>query len=326
MGRTSKSVLIHFMSDTLPESVNFFGSVFAVYSFRPKVEACTNCRRTGHRRDVCPEPMRSHCLDCGQHHQADQQCSPTCIACGGSHRTGDRLCRRKYQRGPAQRTGTSTPLQYQATPDFQLEQASFPPLTPAFGEDQTRSKSPRRNTPPMSSTVKQDSQKVSCANSVSHCSSSRSDSRDLYYQATIDRLTKENQDLKQQMSLILERLNALTHAKSATPTTCKEPVEIHDSPHTESGDHSELNPSLAEGCPPRKKRTLESTNDVSEVSTQALEAHINKVEQRVDLGFTQIAERFARLEQLITDLTTISCPRPRPHHYLLPPHHDFSSL
>ncbi|KAL1424166.1 hypothetical protein MTO96_003661 [Rhipicephalus appendiculatus] len=147
MGRTSKSVLIHFMSDTLPESVKFFGSVFAVYSFRPKVEACTNCRRTGHRRDVCPEPMRSHCLDRGQQHQADQQCSPTCIACGGSHRTGDRLCRRKYQRGTAQRTRTSTPLQYQTTPDFQLEQASFPPLKSAFGEDQTRSKSPRRNTP-----------------------------------------------------------------------------------------------------------------------------------------------------------------------------------
>ncbi|KAL1442611.1 hypothetical protein MTO96_046336 [Rhipicephalus appendiculatus] len=126
MGRTSKSVLIHFMSVTLPESVKFFGSVFGVYSFRPKVEACTNCRRTGHRRDVCPEPMCSHCLDCGQQHQADKQCSPTCIACGGSHRTGDRLCRRKYQRGTAQRTRTSTPLQYQTTSDFQLEQASFP--------------------------------------------------------------------------------------------------------------------------------------------------------------------------------------------------------
>ncbi|KAL1444630.1 hypothetical protein MTO96_029732 [Rhipicephalus appendiculatus] len=85
MGHTSKSLLIHFMSDTLPESVKFFGSVFGVYSFRPKVEACTNCRRTGHRRDVCPEPMRSHCLVCRQQHQADQQCSPTCIACGGSH-------------------------------------------------------------------------------------------------------------------------------------------------------------------------------------------------------------------------------------------------
>lgn len=313
MGRTSKSVLIHFMSDTLPESVKFFGSVFGVYSFRPKVEACTNCRRTGHRRDVCPEPMRSHCLDCGQQHPADQQCSPICIACGGDHRTGDRLCRRKYQRGTTERTRTSTPHQQQTTPDFQVDQASFPPLTSATGEGRTGSKSPRRNTPPMLPTVNQDSQKVSCVDSVSHHSNSRSDSRDLYYQSTIDRLTKENQDLKRQMSLILERLNALTHVKSAQPTTCQEPVEIRDSLHTDSGDNSEIHHSLAEDCPPRKKRTLESTSDVSDTSAQALEEHINKVEQRMDHGFAQIAERFARLEQVITDLTTkLLAPAPSP--------------
>ncbi|KAH7944216.1 hypothetical protein HPB52_017420 [Rhipicephalus sanguineus] len=130
MGRTSKSVLIHFMSDTLPE------------------------------RDVCPEPMRLHCLDCGQQHPADQQCSPICIACGGDHRTGDRLCRRIYQRGTTERTRTSTPHQQQTTPDFQVDQASFPPLTSATGEGRTGSKSPRRNTPPMLPTVNQDSQKV----------------------------------------------------------------------------------------------------------------------------------------------------------------------
>ncbi|KAH7943474.1 hypothetical protein HPB52_008881 [Rhipicephalus sanguineus] len=277
MGRTSKSVLIHFMSDTLPESVKFFGSVFGVYSFRPK------------------------------------QCSPICIACGGDHRTGDRLCRRKYQRGTTERTRTSTPHQQQTTPDFQVDQASFPPLTSATGEGRTGSKSPRRNTPPMLPTVNQDSQKVSCVDSVSHHSNSRSDSRDLYYQSTIDRLTKENQDLKRQMSLILERLNALTHVKSAQPTTCQEPVEIRDSLHTDSGDHSEIHHSLAEDCPPRKKRTLESTSDVSDTSAQALEAHINKVEQRMDHGFAQIVERFARLEQVITDLTTkLLAPAPPP--------------
>ncbi|KAH6931131.1 hypothetical protein HPB50_022275 [Hyalomma asiaticum] len=147
MGRTSKSVLIHFMSDRLPESVKFFGSVFAVYPFRPKVEACTNCRRIGHPRDVCPEPTRSHCPDCGQQHPVDHQCSPTCIVCGGDHRTGDRLCRRKYQRGSAQRTRTPRPPQRHMTPELQLGQASFPPLTPEAGNDQTRSKSPRRDVP-----------------------------------------------------------------------------------------------------------------------------------------------------------------------------------
>ncbi|KAH6929866.1 hypothetical protein HPB50_006429 [Hyalomma asiaticum] len=325
MGRTSKSVLIHFMSDRLPESVKFFGSVFAIYPFRPKVEACTNCRRIGHRRDVCPEPTRSHCPDCGQQHPVDHQCSPTCIVCGGDHRTGDRLCRRKYQRGSAQRTRTPRPPQRHMTPELQLDQASFPPLTPEAGNDQTRSKSPRRDVPTGWPPARQALQQVSWADSVSHRSSTRSDPRDLYYQGTIEQLTKENQDLKQQMSLILERLNALTHSKSAPPVMRDDPAETHDPVTANSSDRSETDQPPAEDCPPRKKRVLADSSDVSDTSAQALSEHINKVEQRVDLGFTQIAERFARMEQVISDLTSKLLP-PAPTSSSSPPHHGPSPL
>ncbi|KAH8038507.1 hypothetical protein HPB51_001680 [Rhipicephalus microplus] len=213
MGHTSKSMLIHFMSDTFSESVKFFGSAFGVYSFRPKVEACTNCRQTGqHCRDVCPEPMRFHCLDCGQQRSADQQCSPTCIACGGAHKTGDRLCRRRYQRGKTQWGRNPSPHQSQETPDIHFDLTSFPPLHSATG-GQTGSRSLKQNKTQVMPTVNEDPQKVSCVGGISHGSSSRSDSRDPYYQSTIDRFTKKNQDLKQQISSILVRLTALTHTK-----------------------------------------------------------------------------------------------------------------
>ncbi|KAH8034006.1 hypothetical protein HPB51_018517 [Rhipicephalus microplus] len=68
MGRTSRSVLIHFMAEELPPPVEMFGILYAVFNFRPKVEACLNCRQVGHRRDVCPLPNRLTCSSCGQKH------------------------------------------------------------------------------------------------------------------------------------------------------------------------------------------------------------------------------------------------------------------
>ncbi|KAH7977440.1 hypothetical protein HPB49_001592 [Dermacentor silvarum] len=58
MGRTSRCVLIHFMAEELPPSVKMFGILYAVFNFRPKVEACVNCRQVGHRRDVSPHLPR----------------------------------------------------------------------------------------------------------------------------------------------------------------------------------------------------------------------------------------------------------------------------
>ncbi|KAH8021472.1 hypothetical protein HPB51_015868 [Rhipicephalus microplus] len=194
IGCTSKSVLIHFMSDTLPESVKFLSSVLGVDSFRPKMEACTNCRLDGVSKRRLPRTLRYHCLDCGQQHPADQQCYPTCSACDRAHKTGDRLCRRRYQRGKTQWERNPSPHQPQETPDIHFNQTSFPLLNSATN-GQTGSRSRKQNIPHVTPMVNQDPQKVSCVSGVSRGFSGRSDSRDLYYKSTIDRLTKENQDL-----------------------------------------------------------------------------------------------------------------------------------
>ncbi|KAH7974089.1 hypothetical protein HPB49_009803 [Dermacentor silvarum] len=82
MGRTSCSVLIHFMAEELPPWVKMFGSLYAVFYFRPKVEACVNCRQVGHRRNVCPLLNRLTCPGCGQKHPADHPYTPEFASVG----------------------------------------------------------------------------------------------------------------------------------------------------------------------------------------------------------------------------------------------------
>ncbi|KAH8036594.1 hypothetical protein HPB51_002132 [Rhipicephalus microplus] len=146
MGRTSRSVLIHFMAEELPPSVKMFGILYAVFNFRPKVEACLNCRQVGHRRDVCPLPNRLTCSSCGQKHPEDYPCTPQCVICGDAHKTGDRACKQRFQRGfsrlsrPRQRPQQE---HQQEQPEFQLEKESFPSIDDR--NRSSRSKSPGRS-------------------------------------------------------------------------------------------------------------------------------------------------------------------------------------
>ncbi|KAL1462172.1 hypothetical protein MTO96_027200 [Rhipicephalus appendiculatus] len=146
MGRTSRSVLIHFMAEELPPSVKMFGILYAVFNFRPKVEACLNCRQVGHRRDVCPLPNRLTCSSCGQKHPEDQPCTPQCVICGDAHMTGDRACKQRFQRGssrPSRPRQRPQQEQQQQQHEFRLEKESFPSIHD--GNRGNRSKSPGRN-------------------------------------------------------------------------------------------------------------------------------------------------------------------------------------
>ncbi|KAH8009866.1 hypothetical protein HPB51_020658 [Rhipicephalus microplus] len=140
------NVLIHFMAEELPPSVKMFGILYAVFNFRLKVEACLNCRQVGHRRDVCPLPNRLTCSSCGQKHPEDYPCTPQCVICGDAHKTGDRACKQRFQRGfsrlsrPRQRPQQE---HQQEQPEFQLEKESFPSIDDR--NRSSRSKSPGRN-------------------------------------------------------------------------------------------------------------------------------------------------------------------------------------
>ncbi|KAH7934460.1 hypothetical protein HPB52_025709 [Rhipicephalus sanguineus] len=56
------------LGDCLPRWILYHGVYIRLYPFYPRVEACFNCRKVGHRTDVCPHPKRNRCSRCGQDH------------------------------------------------------------------------------------------------------------------------------------------------------------------------------------------------------------------------------------------------------------------
>ncbi|KAH9365884.1 hypothetical protein HPB48_017276 [Haemaphysalis longicornis] len=112
LGKT-KSLLITFIgTKEVPREIIFFGSIYTCYPFKAKVETCFNCRRAGHRADVCPKEKTGLCRRCGGQHPVKEQpdCTPKCILCNGDHFTGTRKCKQRFER-PGNfkgRTSTST--------------------------------------------------------------------------------------------------------------------------------------------------------------------------------------------------------------------------
>ncbi|XP_065281725.1 uncharacterized protein [Dermacentor albipictus] len=104
MGKSSKALFITFANTKrVPDSIRFGGGIHNCNLFRPIVEACYNCRRPGHRLDVCPEERRNLCYKCGDEHpvQDEPTCTPKCILCKGEHFTGSKQCKIRYARPPA---------------------------------------------------------------------------------------------------------------------------------------------------------------------------------------------------------------------------------
>ncbi|KAH7973648.1 hypothetical protein HPB49_003509 [Dermacentor silvarum] len=115
---SSRHVLITVAEATLPAYVRYFGDTHDVYPFRERVEACFNCRKTGHRTDVCPLPRRVRCRRCGSvEHETPPPGTPAtcwarCIVCHGGHPTGARTCRYRFYE---QFQGKSTTRNTEAT-------------------------------------------------------------------------------------------------------------------------------------------------------------------------------------------------------------------
>ncbi|KAH7977682.1 hypothetical protein HPB49_003169 [Dermacentor silvarum] len=62
------------------------------------METCYNCRRIGHRQDVCPAPASGCCHNCGETHTLTEPptCPPKCIVFGDGHHTGNIQCKYRY--------------------------------------------------------------------------------------------------------------------------------------------------------------------------------------------------------------------------------------
>ncbi|XP_070377353.1 uncharacterized protein [Dermacentor albipictus] len=145
MGRT-RSILITFVgTKELPRTVVFNCGLFICHPFRPKAEACFNCWSHGHRSDVCTKSRSGRCPRCGAVHAARDppDCTPKCILCSGTHVTGSRPCKLRFERGgpsPLASSPKSTPSNSaQSTPSARDNRSSRPRQRSSSRSSQDRS-------------------------------------------------------------------------------------------------------------------------------------------------------------------------------------------
>ncbi|KAH7940836.1 hypothetical protein HPB49_006588 [Dermacentor silvarum] len=114
LGKTSSLLITFTGTHKVPSQIRLFGGLYPCYPFRAKTEACFNCRRAGHRADVCPREKTNLCNRCGTQHPAKEtpDCTPKCTLCNGDHFTGTRSCKARFER-PNYRGRTPTESQWQ---------------------------------------------------------------------------------------------------------------------------------------------------------------------------------------------------------------------
>ncbi|KAH8031139.1 hypothetical protein HPB51_013256 [Rhipicephalus microplus] len=163
LGQT-RHVVVALMTPNLPKWIFYHGTDIRLYPFYNRVESCFNCRKVGHRTDVCPMPRKQRCRRCGEEHPTPGQgetpaCTPRCIVCNGAHNTGSSNCkyrfikkapptpqskqeaqepRRTFHRNPSH-SGSSS----RRSPSSRDHSASLPPLGNSSNQQQRReSRSP----------------------------------------------------------------------------------------------------------------------------------------------------------------------------------------
>ncbi|KAH7937245.1 hypothetical protein HPB49_009455 [Dermacentor silvarum] len=113
MGKTA-SILITFASGPVQQTIKYMCVVHRCTENKGSPDASTNCRKPGHRYDVCPLPKTGLCLWCGEKHDTQEDpCKPQCILCGGNHLTGTGSCK---ARTPQPRKQTVTKPQTKPHP------------------------------------------------------------------------------------------------------------------------------------------------------------------------------------------------------------------
>lgn len=141
LGKTRHFVLT-IAGHTLPKHVRYHAFTLLIFPFRERVEACFNCRQTGHRTDVCPKSKQHNCRQCGESHpqptdSKELTCPAQCVICKGGHLTGSRNCKYRFLKKKLPGNDKSTDKATQHLSDSQTEgtttdikncQESFPPL------------------------------------------------------------------------------------------------------------------------------------------------------------------------------------------------------
>ncbi|KAH6936201.1 hypothetical protein HPB50_014943 [Hyalomma asiaticum] len=95
--------VITFAGTNVPPTVLYNCERLPVLLYKKTVPACPLCGTVGHRADTCPRPQPGRCTSCGVQVPAtpdgptEHQCIPSCLLCGGGHKTGARGCAGRFR-------------------------------------------------------------------------------------------------------------------------------------------------------------------------------------------------------------------------------------
>ncbi|KAH6939936.1 hypothetical protein HPB50_022674 [Hyalomma asiaticum] len=102
LGDTPVAV-ITFAGTKVPRTVLYNCERLPVRLYKRTVPACPLCGTVGHRANTCPRPQPGRCTSCGVQVPAtpdgptEHQCIPSCLLCGGGHKTGAPGCAGRFR-------------------------------------------------------------------------------------------------------------------------------------------------------------------------------------------------------------------------------------
>ncbi|KAH7936695.1 hypothetical protein HPB49_003126 [Dermacentor silvarum] len=131
----------------MAHTIRFWAGVHTCFPHRPKMETCYNCRRIGHRQDVCPAPASGCCHNCGETHTPTDPptCPPKCIVCGDGHHTGNIQCKYRYARPQPRTTQPATGHQSRTREQTPAPRKSSRSASSARSASRDRSNKPRQD-------------------------------------------------------------------------------------------------------------------------------------------------------------------------------------
>ncbi|KAH8027042.1 hypothetical protein HPB51_017203 [Rhipicephalus microplus] len=304
-------ILVTLMEPKLPRWIFYHGVQLRLLPFRNKVEACYNCRSTGHRTDVCPKPRQERCHRCGAAHPTPPEgspptCNPRCIVCNGNHSTYSSNCKHRYvqrpQRQKAPAPDTHPPPQQPVPPAAVVrssqQAASGPSPAPP-------PKSVTASPPPVPAVPKPTSQPMN--------STWPRGAPGLPSEPQVVALQQENASLRQQVTAQSAQIAAqktqidsLQAKLQALEEKLESAITVKSSLPSTICSSSDMDVQTPEGCTGKRRRPntpLESLHFSEEVQVSIKTALVD-LEERLDSRFNSVHQLLTAQHEALNSLRT----------------------
>lgn len=310
MGK-SPHILVTLMDSKLPRWIFYHGVQLRLLPFRSKVEACFNCRSTGHRTDVCPKPRQELCHRCGAAHPTSPEgspptCTPRCIVCNGNHSTHSSNCKHRYVQRPRS-SKASVPRAYSSP-----QQPVAPQVTKSLSQPAARGPSPP---PPPKSVTAFPPLVAAVPNPPSqptHSTPPRG-ARSSPSEPQVVALQQENASLRQQLAAQnaqiaaqKAQIDSLQRQLQALEEKLESAIPVPSSPPTPIDSSSDMDVQTSEGCTSKRRRpnTPLKSLHLSEEVQSAIKTVLVDLEKRLDSRFNSVHQLLTAQHEALNSLRT----------------------